>query len=127
MAEEGVPNKTRKKVYRYPFGKPVAIDNSGEITLGEVEALLRERVRGVTLLVRNSEDAENRGGYLFSVRLAETGAVHLFTYSNKEAYSFADLDRFVRFVNHSTGRMYDPEMWAISQEINLHLLSQSSE
>ena len=127
MAEEDAPNKPRKKAYRHAFGKPVAIDNSGEITRREVEAALEGRDRGVTLSVRDREDAANRGGYLFSIRLTETGAVQLLTYTRKEAYTFAGLDGFVRFVNHASGRKYDPEMWAISQEINLRILSQGAE
>lgn len=116
----------RKTVYKFPFGVPHKLDKSGVIDGQDIKKLIAEAtVQEISILLRESPSeglSENRGGYIFNVRIKENGSVEGFTFRKALVYDFPDLDSFTEFVNHVAGRKFSATMQQKSEAIRLSVI-----
>ncbi len=100
-----MPNYDLSNQPRYPL---VTIDSDNVIQDNQIETLF-SCSDGVTLCVRSYNGPSNRGGYYFCIKKISESSYHLETIEGDYIDSF-DLHSLVRFINHSSGRLFDTDL-----------------
>lgn len=102
-----------------PYGETIhALDVSTRVSETQVKGIIDSSEGGVSICVRKDHGHPDRGGYFFHIRDMENGILFK-TFKDREAWVAQDVNEAVRFINHVCGLEYDPEMWEVSQQVNL--------
>lgn len=91
-----------------PFPPVVTIDKDAPLAAADLRTVMHQRDEGVSVCVRYAAGHEKRGGYFFHIRPLEVGQDR-FSLFDFEKRHLVDLgfDQLLRFINHSTGRVFD--------------------
>ena len=90
------------------------LDTDEPLTLAQLQNALGESP-AVSLCVRSVSGPNNRGGYFFHFQRAATG--FLVCDFEKNAIGVLEPPDLVRFINHVSGRRFDPEMLSFCQSV----------
>ncbi len=100
-----MPNFDLSNQPQYPI---VTIDSDNTIQDDQIENLFIS-TNGITLCVRSASGHPDRGGYFFCIKKEVDGSYQLETIEGDYIDSF-DLCSLVRFINHSSGKLFDAEL-----------------
>lgn len=102
-----------------PYGENIhTLDVSNRVSEAQIRDILDISEGGVSICVRRSHGHADRGGYFFHIRGMDKSILFK-TFKDREAWVAEDVSEAARFINHVCGIKYDPEMWEISQKVNL--------
>ena len=106
----------RNIIGKSPF-PVITIESDHPLTLTQITAGLQSNP-SVSLCVRTTGGHGNRGGYFFHIKKSGVD-YRIFDFEKKEVATL-DSQKLVRFVNHVSGRKFDPEMLVFCQSaVNL--------
>ena len=103
-----------------PFPPVVTIDKDAPLTDAELRSALNQRNGGLSLCVRYATGHKKRGGYFFHIQPLANGHDD-FSLFDFEKRHLVDLrfDEVLRFINHSTGRVFDQKTFDLcATELN---------
>ncbi len=91
-----------------PFPPVVTIDKDASLTATDLRTVMHQRDGGVSVCVRYAAGHEKRGGYFFHIRPPAIGQdrFSLFDFEKRHLVDL-EFDQLLRFINHSTGRIFD--------------------
>lgn len=90
------------------------VDTDDPISIDDVERALQDN-QGISLCLRSAVGPEERGGYFFHIERAD----QLFIIRDfaKHAIDTIDATKLISFINHASGRRFDPKMLAYCQSV----------
>lgn len=113
------------KKYDLPFENYLSIEIndpiSQELLISELEEIIDE---GVSFIIRPEGATEFHGGYLFNVKRVDDSLFEIYAISKRKVTNIEGWANLVSFVNHTSGREYDDNMWNISQQMNFLLFNE---
>jgi hypothetical protein len=100
-----------------PFGTLIVVDSDEPLALPALQKLCDDNPKGFSLRLRTAQGSERRGGYLFHVR-KDGDKWTMLDYRSRLIWQFPAVPELLAFINHAAGRLFDPSMLKVCEEIN---------
>lgn len=103
-----------KNIIGQPPYKVRTLDTDRLINSKDINAFFL-RSNSVSLCIRTESGHAERGGYFFHIK-NKGNTYQIYDFEKKEVCTFSSTE-LVRFINHVTGRQFDPEMLNYCQTV----------
>ena len=106
----------KNSIGKPPFTLKV-LDKDEPLTMDDIDKLLKSTKGAVSLCLRSKEGHKDRGGYFFHFQKLPEGQTYRVIDFERNEIATLKSDHLVSFLNHVSGRRFDPEIHTYCQQV----------